>query len=362
MLFDTTLRRDLARGYGATLVVVLTIVITMMLVRTLSLAASDVIEPKDVMLALGYTALAQLPTIMSLSLFVSVVLGLGRMYRDSEMAIWFASGLPLGRFVRPVMRTFWPVLVFIGLLVVFAWPWVNRSNAEIRERYAQRSDLSRVTPGVFQSSADGRTVFFVERDPSRADTARNIFVTTSKNDTESVVSAPTGRVEVIDGDRFLVLERGQRSDVDTKTQESTLARFQSYQLLVSPDVARRKDEVPPKNMSTAELLRLATPQRQGELVWRFGLIAGAMNMLLLAIGLAHVNPRRPTNWNLLFALLAAAVYYNLINLSQVWVGSSRVRFSTAFFGLHGAVFVGAIGLLWWRDHAVVLRRRRAAAA
>ena len=29
----------------------------------------------------------------------------------------------------------------------------------------------------------------------------------------------------------------------------------------------------------------------------------AVNLLLLAIGLAHVNTRRPSNWNLVFALL-----------------------------------------------------------
>jgi lipopolysaccharide export system permease protein len=56
------------------------------------------------------------------------VVTLGRMYRDSEMAIWFASGLTLSRFVRPVLHTFWPVLVVVCLLLVFAWPWVNRNS------------------------------------------------------------------------------------------------------------------------------------------------------------------------------------------------------------------------------------------
>jgi lipopolysaccharide export system permease protein len=39
MLFDSTLRRDLARTFGATLVVILTIVLTMMLIRTIGQAA-----------------------------------------------------------------------------------------------------------------------------------------------------------------------------------------------------------------------------------------------------------------------------------------------------------------------------------
>ena len=96
-LFDSTLRQDLARTFGATLVVILTIVITMMLIRTLGLAAADVVAPRDVVLVLGYTALGNLPTILSLSLFVAIVITFGRMYRDSEMAVWFASGVGLTR-------------------------------------------------------------------------------------------------------------------------------------------------------------------------------------------------------------------------------------------------------------------------
>ncbi len=105
MLFDSTLRRDLARSFGATLVVILTIVLTMMLIRTLGQAAVGRVAPQDVVLLLGYTALGHLPTMLALSLFIAVVATLGRMYRDSEMAIWFASGVGLSRFVRPVLRT-----------------------------------------------------------------------------------------------------------------------------------------------------------------------------------------------------------------------------------------------------------------
>ena len=62
MLFDSTLRRDLARNFGATLVVILTIVLTMMLIRTLGQAAGGKIAPQDVVLLLGYVALGHLPT------------------------------------------------------------------------------------------------------------------------------------------------------------------------------------------------------------------------------------------------------------------------------------------------------------
>ena len=357
MLFDSSLRRDLARTFGATLVVLLTIVITMLLVRTLSLAASDIVEPKDVVLVLGYTTLGQLATILSLSLFVTIVVTFGRMYRDSEMAIWFASGLDLARFVRPVLHTFWPVLLVICLLLAFAWPWVNRNSSELRDRYAQRSDLARVAPGVFQSSSDGRRVFFVERDPRDEVSVRNIFALSLKDPVESVVSARSGRIDLDGDDRFLVLESGQRSDVNTATGQTTLAGFESYRALVDIRALRRVQEQPVKTIDTAELMRDPTPRNQGELVWRFGLMLAAVNLSLLGIGLAHVNTRRPSSLNLVVALVSSLAYFNSVNLTQSWVANGRFGMVPSLLVLHGGVFLAALALLWWRDHAAVLGYR-----
>ena len=350
MLFDSTLRRDLARNIGATLVVILTIVLTMMLIRTLGLAALGQVAPQDVVLLLGYTALGHLPTMLALSLFIAVVATLSRMYRDSEMVIWFASGVGLARFVGPVLRVCWPVLLVIGLLALFVWPWQNQRSVELKERFERRSDLSRVTPGQFQTSSDGTRVFFIERDAQDSRTGRNVFILSSLGGTESVTSARSGRIELEGDDRFLVLTRGQRNEQNLRSDEKTLARFESYRVLAGEKVLSSLDNLPPKARTTVELLYDPTPRHQGELVWRHGLLLGAANMLLLGIGLAATNPRRASNWNLLFALLSFVVYYNSINLSQAWVAGGKVGMGAALIGAHGGAFLIALLLLWWREH------------
>ena len=355
MLFDSTLRKELARGFGATLVVILTIVITMMLIRTLGLAANGAVAPADVVLLMGYIVLSHLPTILALSLFIAIVVTLGRMYRDSEMAIWFASGVGLIRFVAPVMRMAWPVLLLVAALVLAVWPWGNRSSAELRDRYEQRSDLSRVTPGVFQTSRDGSRVFFVDKASDEALNARGVFVLANATGGESLTSARGGQISVIGDDRFLVLEKGQRAQVDAKTGEHTLASFQRYQVLADDHSVRRAAARAPKTMSTLDLLLDPVPKHQAELAWRFGLLFGAANLLLLGVGLSATNPRRATNWNLLFALLGFVVYYNLINLSQAWVAGSRIALAPALLSIHGGAFVLGLMLIWWRDHGTVWR-------
>ena len=350
MLFDSTLRRDLARTFGATLIVIVTIVLTMMLIRTLGQAAVGQVAPQDVILLLGYVALGHLPTMLALSLFIAVVATLSRMYRESEMTIWFASGVSLTRFVGPILRVSWPVLLVIGLLALFVWPWKNQRSVELIERFERRSDLSRVTPGQFQTSSDGTRVFFIERDAADTSTGRNVFILTSLPNTESVTSARSGRIEVTGDDRFLVLTRGQQNEENLKTGEKTLARFETYRVQPGERMLSSLDDLPPKARPTLDLLLNPSPRYLGELVWRLGLLFGAANLMLLGIGLSASNPRRASNWNLLFALLTFAVYYNVINLTQAWVGSGKTTMGATLLAAHGSAFAIAMGLLWWREH------------
>ena len=351
MLFDSTVRKELARSFGVTLVVILTIVLTMMLIRTLGQAAIGQVAPHDVVLLLGYLALGQLPTMLSLSLFIATVATLTRMYRDSEMSIWFSSGVGLSRFVRPVLGMSWPVLLVMALLSLFVWPWVNQQGIELKNRYERRADLSRVAPGQFQSSRDGKRVFFIERDDADAGIARNVFILSNDDKGESVTSARSGRIEVEGDDRFVLLERGQRNEANVRNGEKTLARFETFRLLAGDRVLERVQELPPNARRTIDLLRLPTPPHQGELTWRLGLVLAAANLLLVGIGLAATNPRRAGGWNLLLALLAFVVYFNLINLSQAWVAGGQYSMGGVLLATHGGMFLLALVLLWWRDHA-----------
>ena len=354
MLFDSSLRRDLARSFGATLVVILTIVLTMMLIRTLGQAALGRVGPQDVVLLLGYTALGHLPTMLALSLFIAVVATLSRLYRDSEMTIWFVAGAPLSRFVRPVLRMAWPVLLVLVILALFVWPWGNRRISDLKDSFEQRADISRVAPGQFQTSGDGQRVFFIDRDTTGANTdsstGRSVFILSKQNNLESVTTARTGRLEVKGGDRYLLLDKGQRNDENLLTGDKTLSRFEGYRVLAGERVLSNIDNAPPKSRDTVELMRSANPLYLGELTWRLGLALGGANLLLLGIGLSATNPRRASNWNMLFALLSFVVYYNLIGLSQAWVSSAKMSMGPALLVIHGGAFALAVALIAWRDN------------
>ena len=86
------------------------------------------------MLALiGFQSLNYMPIILILTGFISVLLVMTRSYQDSEMVVWFASGLSLMRWVKPVLAFGLPIVVLTGLMSFMVTPWANRESAVVKE-------------------------------------------------------------------------------------------------------------------------------------------------------------------------------------------------------------------------------------
>ena len=343
MLFHSSLRKELARSFGATLVVLVTIVMTMTLVRTLSQATRGSVNPQDIMMVMGYTVLGYLPPILTLCLFIAIVGTLSRMYRDSEMVIWFAAGRGLSAFLGPLFRFAWPILLVVTALALVVWPWANAQTQELKDRYGKRGDLERVEPGQFQESASGKRVFFLDKDTPDNKSGKNIFIATNEHGKETVTSARSGRIVAMGDSQVLLLANGQQLETGEGNQIK-ISEFEEYGNRVGASELAAPDSLPAKTRPTFDLMMEPTPPNLGELAWRLGLALGALNFVVIALTVSSVNPRAGRSGNLVFALFAFVVYYNLLNLGQNWVSAGQSGFAAFLLALHGGVLTGA--LLW----------------
>lgn len=353
MLFDSSIRKELSRSFGATLVVLVTVVMTMMLIKVLGQASRGSVNPSDVMLVMGYTVLGQLPTILSLCLFIAVVATLSRMYRDSEMAVWFSSGQSLMSFLRPLLRFSWPVMVVIAVLALVVWPWANQQIVQLRAQYEQRGDIDRIAPGEFQESSDGSRVFFIDRERASDTEASNVFIVTNEEKKDTVTSAKSAHLEVKDNAKMAVLNDGQRVEKNKAEDKGGLkvSDFKEYGTRIGKAAAiDLNDPNAVKNIPTQQLIVSDQPRHKGELGWRLGLAVAAINFVVLGLAMASVNPRAGRSSSLLFALFAFIVYYNMMTFSQSWVASGKAQLWTSFFLVHGIAALIAWGLLQSRSH------------
>ncbi len=352
MIFQRAVRREFTHSAAGVFVALFAILLTTQLIRFLGEAAQGSIAPEAVVALLGFSALNYIPTLLSLAAFVAILLSLSRSYRDSEMVVWFSSGLPLTAWIRPVLVFMLPLVLAITALSLFVSPWALSQSAEYRGKLDVRKDAGQVTPGAFQESSSGDRVVFVEAVADDESYVRNVFVSAVQDGRLGVTMAATGHQELAEnGDRFIVLEKGRRYEVEPGSPQLRVLEYGRYAVRLETKEARGIERTP-KNMSTLELVAIDSPGHRAELLWRLGIPLSAVVLSLLAIPLSFVNPRAGRSANMLLALFTYLVYNNLMTISQAWVASGKVSFVPGLASVH-VLMLCLLPLLFYRRIAVL---------
>jgi len=348
MIFQRALLREFANLSVAVFLTLFLIALTTRLIRLLGNAAGGKIPSESVVAFLGFFALHALPVLLSLTLFLTVLLTITRSYRDSEMVIWFGSGLSIAAWVRPVLVFAAPLVLVIAVLSLFGSPWAFRASEEYQSRVEARDEVSRVDPGVFGESRTRNRVFFVESIAGDASAVQNVFVNTRQHTRDGVMVARRGIVETTpNGDRFLVLLGGHRYEGTPGEAEYRVMEFERYATRITVKEGDEPVETH-KGLSTLALLASTANANRGELLWRIGVPISALLLALLAIPMSFVNPRAGRSVNLIFALLTYMVYSNLLSVSQARVAQGRVPFSVGWWLVH-AVMLAVLAILFARQ-------------
>ncbi len=344
LTFERAVIRECTGTAGATFVALFAILLTTQLIRLLSQAAGGKLVSEAVIALLGFGALTHLPILLSLTLFIAVLLTLSRSYRDSEMSVWFASGLPLTAWVKPVLKFSAPLVAAIAVLSLLLSPWAQSKSTEYRQRMDTRDDVARVSPGAFKESASGERVFFVEAASSDAASreegaVKNIFISSVQNGRLGVMMSTHGYTESMpNGDRFVVLVDGRRYEGTPGSSEYRVMEFERYAVRIETKEARGIEQTT-KSLPTMALLQGGSKAGKGEVLWRIGLPLAAFNLALLAIPLSFVNPRAGRTNNLILALLTYMFYSNLVSVCQAWVAQGRITFEIGWWLVHVAMFI-----------------------
>ncbi len=348
MIFHRSLVREFSLIAIAVVGVLLAIILTRLLILLLGKAAAGDVLPEAVIGLIAFGILTYLPVLLGIAVFVAVLLALTRSYRDSEMTVWFTSGLSIAAWIRPVLQFALPVALTCALLSLAVTPWAQEQSVEYQRLLASRDDVSSVTPGVFRESRSSDRVFFVDKLSEKDDQVNNVFVQSTENNRMGVMVAQKGFIETAEnGDRFVVLLNGRRYEGTPGTLDYRTVDFDRYALRIEPREAARQT---PSNKATATLDLLAErkPEQLAELHWRVALPLAVVIMALFAIPLAFVNPRQGRSWNLILAVLVYALYNNLLSIFQAWTAQGKVPAWLGLWPVHVTMVVILL-VLYWRQ-------------
>src|SRR5258708_10827651 len=238
-----------------------------MLILMLGKAAVGDILPEAVLGMIAFGILTYLPVLLGIAVFIAVLLALTRSYRDSEMTVWFTSGLSLGAWVKPVLQFALPVSVICALLSLVLSPWSQAQSVEYQRLLESRDEVSNVTPGIFRESRSSDRVFFVDKLSEGDNVVNNVFVQSTQNNRMGVMVARSGYIETAEnGDRFVVLLNGRRYEGTPGTLDYRTVDFDRYAIRIEPREAKRQAPST-KAMTTMDLITSLKPDQLAELHW-----------------------------------------------------------------------------------------------
>jgi lipopolysaccharide export system permease protein len=285
------------------------------------------------LLVLLRTAIA-FEVLVPITLFLCVVMALGRLHADSEIIAMSALGVSPARIVRAVAALAVMLALGVAALSLVVRPWAYDESYRLRAEAGAEIDLDRFKAGRFYAKQRGEHVVFAESGDTAAGRLSGVFVHNEERGIRQVVFAQSAyqRVDPVSGDRTLVMLRGRHYRISTGEGRDRIVGFERMEMpLRTEEIVL---EYRRKAASTATLARSRDPMDVAELQWRLTTPLATVFLALLGIPLSRAVPRQGRYARFGTAVLAYAAYYNLKATAKTWVEQGTV---------------GPVPGLWWVD-------------
>jgi lipopolysaccharide export system permease protein len=356
-ILDRYVLREVASTWVAVTGVLLAILVSNQLARILGLAAANGFPREVIVSLIGLTTLQNLTVLVPIGMLLAVMMALGRLYHDSEMAAVRACGTGPERLYVPVM--FLAVAVAAGLawLAFDVAPAAFGKAQDLRREALRSAEFGRLEPGKFRSFAGGSAVFYAER-ADEAGVLYNVFLQRRVGDRIEVATASRAvhRIEEGGGLHVIVLYDGQRYEGVPGQAGFRKLRFAEHGIPVripGPGAGSLRGEAKPMS----DLLASTDPRDVSELQWRLSLPVMVLVLALLAVPLSILRPRQGRYAKVALAILIYFGYSNLISAARVWIEKGQVDPRLGVWWVHLLVVLLALFLLHRQSPLQAMWRR-----
>lgn len=301
---------------------------------------------------LGIQLALHLPETMSnilpLAGFVAVMWGLGRFYRDQEMAVMRSSGFGWRYLLKPLLSLVVPIAIALLVLGLVVAPGSARMAEEKLEEAFRSAAVWGLQAGKFHVLKQGDLVLYAEAIDADGSSLKNIFIKQRHNDREQVWVAQRGRywMDTDTGDRYLVLEDGKVTDVAPGQLDVRELSFARNDLRLPEPEFRKRKNARINSVTSAELFEQGNSEAIAELQWRLSPAITVIVLGLLAIPLAHSEPREGRGVRVVLGILVYILYGNLLYLCRTWVTAGVLPVWIGLWWVHVVFLIISFAWLW----------------
>lgn len=309
--------------------------------------------------------------ILPIALLIGIMLALGRLYHDSELAAAQACGLGRRQLYGPALLVALAAAGLCAWIAFSAGPSAARRTYEIRTEALRTAMTRGLAAGQFRSLGSGAVLYFRERDTEGL--LHDVFFQRPVKESpgRAAATAP-GMLEVMVADRAsytlsadgslytVVLYDGRRHEgVPGQGEWRTLTFGKLTVPIPTPTTITTRGRT--DMLSTGELVADPTPKNLGELHWRIATVCITLVLGFLAVPLSKLRPRQGRYARVGYGVLLYAIYANLLIAGRTLLEQGRMPAWIGLWWVHVVVIVLAVLLLWAPKvlHRLRLAMRRA---
>ena len=148
---------------------------------------------RELMPIVLFNMLRDLPIILSLSFFLSIIITISQFYKSSEAVVMNSVGLGDKSFIHAIQPFIVVLFLIVFFLTIFAVPWAKQQKSIAEEKTVNASEFSFITEGKFESFKNGEIVFYASEssaiDSAGEQNMEEVFIYVSSKESPVIVLA-----------------------------------------------------------------------------------------------------------------------------------------------------------------------------
>ncbi len=297
---------------------------------------------QELMPIIGFNMLRDLPVILSLSFFLSIIISISQLYKSSEAVVMNSIGIGDKSFIHLIQ----PVVLFLFLLVffltIYAVPWSKQQKSIAEDETVNASEFSFITEGKFESFKNDEIVFYAS-ESSSVDNAgeqnmEEIFIYLSNDDSPIVVlaSEATKYSDSRNQSIYLRLKDGVRYEGLPGDKNVNILNFDKYDLeIVSGEVQKTLSNFSEIEEKTSiDLLLEGGLLANAEIQWRLSQPISILILSIIGVLLGKTSPRTGKGVNLLFGVIIFMLYNNTLLVAKNSIESGQLNPFIGLWSIH----------------------------
>ncbi|MFL2466900.1 MAG: LPS export ABC transporter permease LptF [Candidatus Pseudothioglobus sp.] len=280
------------------------------------------------------------PLIIALSLFLSIILTITQLYKDSEAVVMNSIGISNKDFILIVQPLVILVTLFLLILTNYVIPSAKFEKNIIENENS--SEFSFITEGEFEEFKDGEIVFFasnsVSNDSENEQNMEEVFIYAYNNNEPVIVVASEGQkfLNSENNGTYLRLKDGVRYQGGINNEIEKILDFDLYDLEIVSGEAKKSIDLSQtiESEKTMALLEIGGNAALSEFQWRISQPFSVIVLSLIGVLLGKTSPRSGKRINLLIGVILFIVYNNGLLIIKSSIESNQINPIVGFFGLH----------------------------